>query len=245
MRSIVCPQNIFGISAPFTNDCTKIITQTLCFNFLKPSNDSLWNDSVRGFTIRGSNPGEKQNIFSISSGPDRDRNPVGGEIFPTCPDRPWGPPNLLHNGYRVFPGGKAAGAWLWPPTPSSAEVKERIELYLCSPSRPTWPVVGWLLPLPLPLPDLIWEQATVVTGYRSSLTGKRRHLNLVPGLSMSGDVPPHLPCAFMLWTGRTLLSIYHEVEHYKTSRSALQVATRKPNRCCWVENNGCLLPEPY
>ena len=24
----------------------------------------------------------------------------------TCPDRPWGPPSLLYNGYRVFPGGK-------------------------------------------------------------------------------------------------------------------------------------------
>jgi hypothetical protein len=35
----------------------------------------------------------------------------GGEIFRTCPDRPWGPPSLLYNGYRVFPGGKAAGAW--------------------------------------------------------------------------------------------------------------------------------------
>ena len=29
-----------------------------------------------------------------------------GEIFRTCPDRPWGPPNLLYNGYRLFPGGK-------------------------------------------------------------------------------------------------------------------------------------------
>jgi hypothetical protein len=29
-----------------------------------------------------------------------------GEIFSTCPDRPWGPPSLLYNGYRVFPGGK-------------------------------------------------------------------------------------------------------------------------------------------
>jgi hypothetical protein len=26
-------------------------------------------------------------------------------------DRPWGPPSLLYNGYRVFSGGKAAGAW--------------------------------------------------------------------------------------------------------------------------------------
>jgi len=41
----------------------------------------------------------------------------GGEIFRTCPDRPWGPPSLLYNRYRVFPGGKAAGAWRWPPTP--------------------------------------------------------------------------------------------------------------------------------
>jgi hypothetical protein len=30
----------------------------------------------------------------------------GGEIFLTCPDRPWGPPSLLYNGYRVFPGSK-------------------------------------------------------------------------------------------------------------------------------------------
>jgi hypothetical protein len=30
----------------------------------------------------------------------------GGEIYRTCPDRPWGPPNLLYNGCRVFPWGK-------------------------------------------------------------------------------------------------------------------------------------------
>ena len=29
-----------------------------------------------------------------------------GEIFHTCLDRPWGPPSLLYNGYRVFLGGK-------------------------------------------------------------------------------------------------------------------------------------------
>ena len=40
-----------------------------------------------------------------------------GEIFHTRPDRSWGPPCLLYNGYRVFPGGKAAGKWRWPPTP--------------------------------------------------------------------------------------------------------------------------------
>ena len=44
-----------------------------------------------GWTVLGSNPG-------------------GVEIFCTLPDRPWGPRSILYNGYRVFPGGKAAGA---------------------------------------------------------------------------------------------------------------------------------------
>jgi len=66
--------------------------------------------------------------------------PVGDEIFRTRPDRLWGPPNLLYNGYRVFPGGKAVGTWRLPPTPFSAEVKERVELYLYSLSGPSWPV---------------------------------------------------------------------------------------------------------
>jgi len=44
-----------------------------------------------GWTVRGLNRG-------------------GGEIFRTRSDRPWSPPSLLYNGYRVFPAGKAAGA---------------------------------------------------------------------------------------------------------------------------------------
>ena len=60
------------------------------------------------------------------------------------PERPWGPPSPLCNGYRVFPGGKAAGAWRWPSTPpqSSAEAEGRVEVYICSPSGPSWPVLG-------------------------------------------------------------------------------------------------------
>ena len=72
---------------------------------------------------------------------------VGGEIFPTRPDRPWAPPSLLYNGYRVFPGGKAAGAWRWPPISQlSFEVEEGIEFHFFSPSGLFWPVLGWPLP---------------------------------------------------------------------------------------------------
>jgi hypothetical protein len=35
----------------------------------------------------------------------RGSKPGGGEIFCTRPDRPWGPPSLLYNGYRITPGG--------------------------------------------------------------------------------------------------------------------------------------------
>ena len=35
----------------------------------------------------------------------------GDEIFRNRSDCPWGLPSLLFDGYRVFPGGKAAGAW--------------------------------------------------------------------------------------------------------------------------------------
>ena len=41
-----------------------------------------------------------------------------------------------------FPGVKRPGRGVDNPPPSSAEVKERVELYICSPSGPSWPVLG-------------------------------------------------------------------------------------------------------
>jgi hypothetical protein len=60
-------------------------------------------------------------------------NHGGGEIFRTCPERPWGPPSLLYNGYRLFPGVKPPGRGVDHPPSLSAEVKERVQLYLYSP----------------------------------------------------------------------------------------------------------------
>ena len=64
----------------------------------------------------------------------RESNPGGGEIFLTCPDRPWGPPSLLYNGHRVFPEGKERPGRDADPSPTSSAVgHERVELYLYSP----------------------------------------------------------------------------------------------------------------
>ena len=84
---------------------------------------SVWRIPT-GWTVRGSNPG-------------------AGDIFRNHPDRTWRPHSLiLYNEKLVIPGGKASEAWRLAPTPSNAEVKERIALYLYSPSGPSWLVLG-------------------------------------------------------------------------------------------------------
>jgi hypothetical protein len=51
-------------------------------------------------------------------------------------------PSLLYNGYRVsFSGVKRPGRGAYHPPPSSSEVKERMQLYFYTLSRPSWPVL--------------------------------------------------------------------------------------------------------
>ena len=76
----------------------------VCLNFTKPIHFGSRDSSVGIATRYGlQGPGIQSRW--------------GDDIFHTRPERPWGPPNLLYNGYRVFTGGKAAGAWRWPPHP--------------------------------------------------------------------------------------------------------------------------------
>jgi len=49
--------------------------------------------------------------------------------FPHLSSLALGPTLPLYNGY-LFRDGKAAGEIRWPPTQSSAEVKESVEVYL-------------------------------------------------------------------------------------------------------------------
>jgi hypothetical protein len=75
------------------------------------------------------------------------KSPGEGEIYRIRPDRPWSPSSFLDDGYRVsFLRVKRPGRAVNQPFPSSAEVKERIELYVYSLSGPSGPVLKWILP---------------------------------------------------------------------------------------------------
>jgi len=70
-----------------------------------------------------------------------DRIPVGARFSAPVQTGPEAHPSLLYNGYRLFPGGKVRpGRDADPSPPYSAEVKNRVELYLYSPQWHSWPV---------------------------------------------------------------------------------------------------------
>jgi hypothetical protein len=90
-------------------------------------------------------PSHSSHSDSLQAGQSGDRILVGARFSTSIQT---GPLSLLYNGYCVFLGSKAARVWLDHPPPSGAEVNERVGLHLYSPSGPSWPVLGWILPLP-------------------------------------------------------------------------------------------------
>jgi hypothetical protein len=88
-------------------------------------------------SIRG--PGSSVGIVTeLRAGRSGARIPVGAKFFAKA-DRPWGPPSLLYNGYRVFLGGKVRpGRDADRSPPSRVEVLEEL-LYT---SNPFWATTG-------------------------------------------------------------------------------------------------------
>ena len=82
---------------------------------------------------------------TLRTGRSRVRIPERGVLFffySKRPNRLWGPPSLLFNWYRVSFSGESVNNL----RPSTAEVKEKVDLYLCF-SGPSRPVTGRTLHL--------------------------------------------------------------------------------------------------
>jgi len=90
-----------------------------------------------------------RNQFSDSLGAGRSGDQIAVGMRFSAPFQTG--PGTHSNGYRVFIGGKAAGANADHPPPPRAEDKGRVQLYLYSPLWPSWLVLGSTLPLSLPL----------------------------------------------------------------------------------------------
>ena len=111
------------------------------------------NSTLSPFTSTSSNSYEGRDSCqysdSLRTGRFGDRIPIGAEFSAPVQKGHGNPHNLLCNGYRVsVPRVKRHGRGVKHPHLFGAEVEERVELYICSASRPSWPVLGWSSPLP-------------------------------------------------------------------------------------------------
>ena len=169
----------------------------------------------------------------------RESNPGRGEIFRTRPDRHWGPPTVLYNGYLVFfPGWKAAGAWCWLPTPSIAEVKEIVELYLLCPSGPSWPVLEWPLPF---FPVYTPAQGSPASPVRCGPVPGDFTRNIAAGHEADSTVS-HMPRVRMLSAvGPSSNPPYFFIAWCLSKRAPLPLASRSTN-FAFKHRGDCITP---
>ena len=78
-------------------------------------------------------------LWAVRSG---DQIPVGATFSTPNQTGPGANPAFDTMGTGSFPGVKQLGCGIDHPPPSSVNIKERVELYLYSPSGPLWPVLG-------------------------------------------------------------------------------------------------------
>ena len=79
---------------------------------------------------------------SLRAGGSGDRIPVGARYFAPVQTGPGTHPASYTLGTGYFPGVKRPGRDVDHQPPSSAEVKERVELHRYAPSGPSWSVIG-------------------------------------------------------------------------------------------------------
>ena len=78
----------------------------------------------------------------LRTGRSGDRMPVGARFSALIQTGPGAHPASYTMGTGCYPGVKWPGRGVDHPPPHSAEVKERVELYLYPTSGPSWPFLG-------------------------------------------------------------------------------------------------------
>ena len=86
-------------------------------------------------------------------------------------------------GTGFFQGIKRPERGVDQPTPSNSEINGRVELYLYSPSGPSWPVLGWPLPLTFTIAYCLDDQG-------SNLLRGKRFLSLLQTVQSVSEGQP-------------------------------------------------------
>jgi hypothetical protein len=86
-------------------------------------------------------------LLALQAGRFRDWIPVGARFSTPVHTDPGAHPASYKMGTRSFLGVKRPCCAADHPPPSTADVKERVEIYLYSPSGTLWPVLGWIFTL--------------------------------------------------------------------------------------------------
>ena len=114
------PSDRGSIPGPSNQQCSALTTTPPQVPFGQVIKDILW-------------VGQRSRYNGwLRAGRSGHRIPVGGEIFHSRRDQPWGPPSLLYNRYWVFPRGKATRAWLDHPPHLAPRLKKE-QSYTSSP----------------------------------------------------------------------------------------------------------------
>jgi hypothetical protein len=119
----------------------------------------------------------------------RASNPVGAESFCTRPDWSWGPPSLLKMSTWSFPGTKLPGRGFNRIIPSTAEVKESVEL---CPYTPSWQVVGGTSPF-------TWI-STLASWHITVILCALNFADPVKSLMLCSSTSSNVPCKFVSLT---------------------------------------------